>query len=80
MLIWWRLTEMLRGRSLGVEALRGCLCMLLPLLKMLFQPDGDFFCFRLPPFRLGSSITVWYLGGRFCGPPPVGVLVLVLVS
>jgi len=42
------------------------------LLKKDFQPSGDLLLedplrFLLEP---GSSITVWYLAGRFAGPPP----------
>jgi hypothetical protein len=60
--------------SNGVEAL--CCCgseFLRPdLLKKDFQPSGDLLLevplrFLVDP---GSSITVWYLAGRFAGPPP----------
>lgn len=42
------------------------------LLKNDFQPSGDLLLedplrFLLDP---GSSMTVWYLAGRFAGPPP----------
>jgi hypothetical protein len=58
----------------GVEALSCWVPELLrpDLLKKDFQPSGDLLLelplrFRLEP---GSSITVWYLAGRFAGPPP----------
>lgn len=43
-----------------------------------FQPNGDFLCFKLLPLfaRLspfGSSMTVWYFGGREAGPPPTSI-------
>jgi hypothetical protein len=43
------------------------------LLKNDFHPSGDLLLedplrFLLDP---GSSMTVWYLAGRFAGPPPV---------
>ena len=46
-----------------------------PLANRDFQPSGDFLCFKLLPRlrSLGSSITVWYLGGREAGPPPTSM-------
>ena len=64
----------LAPESDGVEALCCCCSEFLrpDLLKKDFQPSGDLLLevplrFLLDP---GSSITVWYLAGRFAGPPP----------